>query len=101
MGGTAFFSDGIWRLFKPDNPTRTEKCRCFVLLNDKGTLPLLLAMLLVQICVQGEGEANHPSFLTYRLISIIPATNREDKTVYTEAQPSQLRAENTVRYRPM
>jgi hypothetical protein len=49
-------------------------------------------MLLVQIRVQGEGEAKLPSFLSYRLISV-PATNREDKAVYTEAQPSQLKSQ--------
>lgn len=54
-------------------------------------------MLLVQIRVQGEGEAKLPSFLTYRLISV-PATNREDKAVYTEAQPSQLKSQ---KYRPI
>ena len=61
-------------------------------------------MLLVQIRVQGEGEAKLPSFLTYRLISVIPATNREDKTV-TETQPSQLKNQKipsiTVHYRPL
>jgi hypothetical protein len=72
MGGPTLFSDGIWRLFKPNYPTGAEQCGCFVLLNGWGALPSLLAMLLVQIRVQGE------------------ATNREDKTV-TEAQPSQLK----------
>jgi hypothetical protein len=90
MGGPALFSDGIWRLFRPDYPTGAEKCRCLVLLNGRGALPTLLAMLLVQSRVQGEGEAKLPSFLTYRLISVIPATNREDKTV-TETQPSRLK----------
>ncbi|CRL31547.1 unnamed protein product [Penicillium camemberti] len=52
-----------------------EKCRCLVLHNDRGFLPSPLAMLLVQIRVQGE------------------ATNREDKAVYTEAQPSQLKSQ--------
>ena len=98
MGGPALFSDGIWRLFKPDYPTGAEKCRCLVLLNDRGALPTLLAMLLVQSRVQGEGEAKLPSFLTYRLILVIPATNREDKAVYTEAQPSQLKSQ---KYRPI
>ncbi|CAP79570.1 hypothetical protein PCH_Pc23g00760 [Penicillium rubens Wisconsin 54-1255] len=69
-----------------------EKCRCLVLHNDRGFLPSPLAMLLVQIRVQGEGEAKLPSFLSYRLISV-PATNREDKAVYTEAQPSQLKSQ--------
>jgi hypothetical protein len=90
MGGPTLFSDGIWRLFKPDYPTGAEQCGCFVLLNGWGALPSLLAMLLVQIRVQGEGEEKAPLFLIYRLISVIPATNREDKTV-TEAQPSQLK----------
>lgn len=54
-------------------------------------------MLLVQIRVQGEGEVKLPSFLTYRLISV-PATNREDKAVYAEAQPSQLKSQ---KYRPI
>ena len=54
-------------------------------------------MLLVHIRVQGEGEAKLPSFLTYRLISV-PDTNREDKAVYTEAQPSQLKSQ---KYRPI
>jgi hypothetical protein len=47
-------------------------------------------MLLVQIRVQGEGEAKLTPFLTYGLILVILATNREDKTVDTEAQPSPL-----------
>ena len=38
-----------------------------------------------------------PLFLIYRLISA-PATNREDKAVYTEAQPSQLKSQ---KYRPI
>ena len=79
-----------WHLFKPDYLAGAEKCRCLVLHNDRGFLPSPLAMLLVQIRVQGEGEAKLPSFLTYRLISVIPATNREDKTV-TETQPSHLK----------
>ncbi|CAG8183048.1 unnamed protein product [Penicillium nalgiovense] len=70
MGGPTLFSDGIWRLLKPNNPTGAGKSRCFVLLNGRGALPLPLAMLLVQIRVQGEGEAKLPSFLTYRLISL-------------------------------
>jgi hypothetical protein len=93
MGGPALFSDGIWRLFKPDYPTGAEKCRCLVLLNGRGALPTLLAMLLIQIRVQGGGEAKLPSFLTYRLILIILAMNRENKSVYTEAQPSQLKSQ--------
>jgi hypothetical protein len=97
MGGPTLFSDGIWRLLKPNNPTGAGKYRCFVLLNGRGALPSPLAMLLVQIHVQGEGEAKLPWFLTYRLISI-PATNREDKAVYTEAQPSQLKNQ---KYRPL
>jgi hypothetical protein len=56
MGGPTLFSDGIWRLFKPNYPTGAEQCGCFVLLNGWGALPSLLAMLLVQIRVQGEGE---------------------------------------------
>jgi hypothetical protein len=84
MGGRALFSGGIWRLFKPHYPTGAEKCRYLVLLNGRGALPSLLAMLLVQSRVQGEGEAKLPSFLTYGLILVIPATNREDKTVYTD-----------------
>jgi hypothetical protein len=90
MGGPTLFSDGIRHFLKPDNPTGAGKCRCFVLLNGRGALPSPLAMLLVQIRVQGEREAKAPLFLIYRLISVIPATNREDKTV-TEAQPSQLK----------
>jgi hypothetical protein len=49
-------------------------------------------MLLVHIRVQGEGEAKLPSFLTYRLILVKPATDREDKAV-TEAEPSQLKSQ--------
>jgi hypothetical protein len=78
-------------------PTGAGKSRCFVLLNGRGALPLPLAMLLVQIRVQGEGEAKLPSFLTYRLISV-PATNREDKAVYTETQLSQIKSQ---KYRPI
>jgi hypothetical protein len=37
-----------------------------------------------------RGEANLPSFLTYRLILVVLATDRQDKAVYTEAQPIQL-----------
>ena len=37
-------------------------------------------------------------FLIYRLISVIPATNREDKAVYTETQLSQLKSQ---KYRPI
>jgi hypothetical protein len=97
MGGRTLFSDGIWRLLRSGNLTGAGKCRCFVLLNGRGALPTLLAMLLVQSRVQGEGEAKLPSFLTYRLISVIPSTNREDKTV-TETQPSQLKNQ---KYRPL
>ena len=95
MVGPTLFSDGIWRLSKPDNPTDAGKCRCFVLLNDRGALPTPLAMLLVQSRVQGEGEAKLASFLTYRLILDIQATNQEDKTVDTEAQPSQLKSQKS------
>jgi hypothetical protein len=95
--GPTLFLDGIWRLFKPGNPTDTEKC-CFVSPNGNGSLSSLLAMLLIQIRVQGGGEAKLPSFLTYRLILIILAMNRENKTVYTEAQPSQLKSQ---KYRPI
>jgi hypothetical protein len=90
--GPTLFLDGIWRLFKPGNPTDTEKC-CFVSLNGNGSLSSLVAMLLIQIRVQGGGEAKLPSFLTYRLTLIILAMNRENKTVYTEAQPSQLKSQ--------
>jgi hypothetical protein len=58
MGGPTLFADGIWRLYKPDNPADTEKRRCFVLRNDRRALPSLLAMLLVQIRVQGEVRQN-------------------------------------------
>jgi hypothetical protein len=44
--------------FKPDYLAGAEKCRCLVLHNDRGALLSLLAMLLVQIRVQGEGEEN-------------------------------------------
>jgi hypothetical protein len=53
-------------------------------------------MLLVRIRVHG-GEAKLPSFLTYGLILVTLATNREDKTV-TEAQPSQLKSQ---KYHPI
>jgi hypothetical protein len=70
MGGPTFL-DGIRHFLKTDNPTGAGKCRCFVLLNGRGALPSPLAMLLVQIRVQGEREAKLPSFLTYRLVSVI------------------------------
>jgi hypothetical protein len=47
MGGPTLFLGGIWRHFKPDNPTDTEKRGCFVFPNDRGALASLLAMLLV------------------------------------------------------
>ena len=87
--------------FKPDYLAGAEKCRCLVLLNERRFLPSLLAISLVQSRVQGEGEAKLPSFLTYRLILVVPATNRKDKTV-TETQPSQLKNQkNAVHYRPI
>ena len=43
-----------------------------------------------------KGETNLPSFMAYRLILVIPATNREDKTGYTEAQPSQLKSQKKI-----
>ena len=43
-----------------------------------------------------KGETNLPSFMVYRLILVIPATNREDKSDYTEAQPSQLKSQKKI-----
>ena len=40
-----------------------------------------MAGLLVQVCVQGEGEANVWSFRAYGLTMAISATNREKETI--------------------
>lgn len=46
---------------------------------------------LVQVCMQGEGEAKVPSFLAYKLTLVISATNQEDETVISRgtAKPTR------------
>ena len=44
--------------FKPDYPTGTEKCRCLVLLNGRGALPSLLAMLLAKSACKEKVRKN-------------------------------------------